>query len=341
MTVLMPVYNAEKFLKEAIDSVLSQTFKDFEFLIIDDGSTDRSVPIINSYKDKRIRFFRNSKNIGITETLNKGIMLADAKLIARMDSDDICHLDRLQKQYDFILANPDGALYTCWANEVDEDLNFLNVSYYNPNHFYHSLTFSCWIYHPTMIFRKDAVISIGKYTMPYSEDFELAWQLSRKYKIYHLPEILLEYRNSSQSLWQVTKKTEYKNSFINQVRRNIIYYIENSSEISLDDYKLEILSYYYDSSRRFNVQEILSALKLQAYVTNKMIEKENPNRDVPNIKSANEEKTDFIISLFLPSLPFIQGIHLLLFAGRVKKIPVYISKKIKIFIYQYIKRISY
>src|SRR6186713_3066927 len=103
LTVLMPVYNAERFLAAAIDSILNQSFTDFEFLIIDDCSSDNSVNIITSYKDPRILLYQNEKNLGISATLNKGIELASTDLVARMDSDDISYPDRLQKQVDFIV----------------------------------------------------------------------------------------------------------------------------------------------------------------------------------------------------------------------------------------------
>ena len=89
VTVLMPVYNAEEYLVEAIESVLNQTFRDFEFLIINDGSTDRSEKIIKTFTDERIRYIRNSKNLKIVQTLNKGLALAKGIYIARMDADDI------------------------------------------------------------------------------------------------------------------------------------------------------------------------------------------------------------------------------------------------------------
>src|SRR3990170_6879460 len=101
LTVLMPVYNAGNYLHEAIESILSQTFRDFEFLIIDDASTDSSVDIIESFQDPRIRLVKNDINMGITATLNKGIELSTTELIARMDADDISYVDRLQKQYEY------------------------------------------------------------------------------------------------------------------------------------------------------------------------------------------------------------------------------------------------
>ncbi len=102
VTVLMSVYNGEKYLREAIDSILNQTFKDFEFLIIDDGSTDSSADIIRSYTDFRIRLIQNEKNIGLTRSLNKGLKLAKGEYIARMDVDDISLPIRFEKQVSFL-----------------------------------------------------------------------------------------------------------------------------------------------------------------------------------------------------------------------------------------------
>src|SRR6187397_2012165 len=102
VTVLMSVYNAEKYLREAIDSILNQTYRNFEFIIINDASTDGSEAIINSYKDERIRLISNSQNLRLTASLNKGIDLAKGKYIARMDADDASLPERLQKQVTFM-----------------------------------------------------------------------------------------------------------------------------------------------------------------------------------------------------------------------------------------------
>src|SRR5215472_9201923 len=98
----MPVYNGEKHLREAIDSILSQTFRDFEFLIINDGSTDGSVEIIASYRDPRILLVHNEKNLGLIATLNRGMDLARGEYITRMDCDDISLPRRLEKQVAFM-----------------------------------------------------------------------------------------------------------------------------------------------------------------------------------------------------------------------------------------------
>ena len=102
ITVLMSVYNDELYLGEAIESILNQTFEDFEFFIINDGSTDLSGHIIRSYRDKRIKYKDNQENLGLAKSLNRGIKLAKGKYIARQDSNDISHSDRLRRQYDYM-----------------------------------------------------------------------------------------------------------------------------------------------------------------------------------------------------------------------------------------------
>src|SRR5690349_9241462 len=129
-TVLMPVYNGEKYLREAIDSILAQTLTDFEFLIIDDGSKDRSVDIIKSYADPRINLVKNEVNLGISKTLNRGIEIAAAEFIARMDADDISHPTRLQKQYDYLIKNPECALLSTWAKMITEKNEHIRTEKY-------------------------------------------------------------------------------------------------------------------------------------------------------------------------------------------------------------------
>jgi len=116
VTVLMPVYNGEKYLNEAIDSILNQTYTNFEFLIINDGSTDRSVEIIKGYNDSRIKLIHNKKNMGLVYTLNRGLALALGKYIVRMDADDISLPNRFKLQLDFMEINTEVAL--CSGNAM-------------------------------------------------------------------------------------------------------------------------------------------------------------------------------------------------------------------------------
>ncbi len=106
ISILMPAYNVEKYIGEAIDSMLNQTFKDFEFIIVDDASTDGTLSAVQKYTDPRVKIIRNEKNAKLAASLNKGLQIVRGKYIARMDADDISHPERLQKLYDFLEKNP-------------------------------------------------------------------------------------------------------------------------------------------------------------------------------------------------------------------------------------------
>lgn len=260
LTVLMPVYNAQKYLRQAIDSILNQTFTNFEFIIIDDGSADDSVSIVESYKDEKIRLVKNEKNIGITATLNRGIDLSAAPLIARMDADDISYPSRLQKQYDYFLSHPDCVLVSSWAREITEEGEPSAIMEFNSDYYYYMLNYECWIYHSSVMYKKNAVEQVGKYTVPYSEDFELWWQLSRRYKIYNIPEVLLDYRLSDTGQSRVTKFKETNDIQHNQVLRNIRYYTGKDFELSNNE--VEFLRYNLDPIlEEGKLKSLLKALK--------------------------------------------------------------------------------
>ena len=118
ISVLMSVFNGERYLIKAIDSILNQTFKDFEFIIIDDGSMDSSNAIIRSFDDPRVRLIENEKNIGLTKSLKKGIDLCRGEYIARMDGDDISLPERLKKQVEFMDHNRGVGISGTWKRSI-------------------------------------------------------------------------------------------------------------------------------------------------------------------------------------------------------------------------------
>jgi glycosyltransferase involved in cell wall biosynthesis len=314
ITVLMPVYNAERFLRQAIDSILAQSFKPFEFLIIDDGSTDRSAEIVESYRDPRIRFLRNGQNLGITQTLNKGISLASCELIARMDADDISHPQRLQKQFAYMKRNPNCALLSTWARVISEDGELIRLERYRSNFYYYNLTFECWIYHPTVMFCKSAVEKIGMYAMPYSEDYDLFWRMSTEYKIANLAEPLVDYRISSTSLNTVLRKKEYEIANEQNVLRNIRYYVGNDVAVSHES--LECLRHNFDPIlHQYSFRTVQDTLALLELVTGKILEKENINRDVKSIRRARYFKRRFMLNEIAKGLPLMAALELLLRTG--------------------------
>src|SRR4051794_15571169 len=157
ITVLMPVYNAAEYIRETIDSVLSQSFTDFEFLIINDGSTDQSEEIIKSYSDPRIRLINNEKNMRLIATLNKGIELAKGEYIARMDADDICLPTRLEKQYKVMEDNKDIALCGTGIKMMGKKF-FQPLVISNSNTIKNVMRAFNVFFHPTVMFRKSILI---------------------------------------------------------------------------------------------------------------------------------------------------------------------------------------
>ena len=125
LSVLMPVFNSELFVAEAIESILNQTFKDFEFLILDDASTDKSFEIIKDFgkRDSRIKVCQNEKNLGVVESRNKLINLSKGKYIAWLDSDDIAIKTRLEKQVNFLEEHPEIGMVGAWLIKSDKFCN--------------------------------------------------------------------------------------------------------------------------------------------------------------------------------------------------------------------------
>jgi glycosyltransferase involved in cell wall biosynthesis len=110
ISVLMPAYNTERFILRNLQSLLAQTFEDFELLVVDDGSTDRTMELVTALPDRRIRYFRNQQNLGIVGSLNRGFALARGTFIARIDADDLCHPTRFERQLKLLTAEPEVVL---------------------------------------------------------------------------------------------------------------------------------------------------------------------------------------------------------------------------------------
>jgi len=166
VTVLMPVYNGDKYLREAIDSILNQTLRDFELLVINDGSTDDSCKTIESYGDNRIRLVSNPGNLGLIATLNRGIGLAEGKYIARMDCDDICQPDRLARQMDYLDAHPACGVVAAKvimvsASGQDQGAWNDDVRFTSSSEIRQRLPRANCIAHPTVMARKDLFSRYG------------------------------------------------------------------------------------------------------------------------------------------------------------------------------------
>jgi glycosyltransferase involved in cell wall biosynthesis len=204
VSVLMAVCNGARFLREAIESVLYQTLTDFEFLIVDDGSTDNTRQIIQSYEDPRVRLVVNGKNLGLARSLNLGLSLARADLVARMDADDISEPQRLSRQVAFMQANPETGLGGSWYREIDEAGRIVSRCKLPCEHvaILWSLLFYCPIVHSAAIMRKSALERVGVYdeTLTYSMDYELWSRISNCMAVANLDEYLVRWRRHDCSM---------------------------------------------------------------------------------------------------------------------------------------------
>lgn len=204
VTVLMPVYNAEKYLAEAIESILHQTYQDFEFLIINDGSTDGSEDVILNYAevDSRINYVKNEHNIKLIATLNKGVKLAKGKYIVRMDADDISVPERIEKQVSFMESHPNvgvcGSYFTVFGEGIKDP--YVVTRPLGNETIKASLLFTNPLGHPNVIIRKSLMIDndIWYNSRFYRiEDWGLWTMLMNKCDFENIPESLLRYRRTS------------------------------------------------------------------------------------------------------------------------------------------------
>ena len=227
ITILMPVRNGEKYIKESIDSILKQTFTDFELLIMDDGSTDRTVERIERYTDERIRLIRRKHNF--IRDLNEGLELALGAYIARMDADDIMHTERLRIQLKRMKKNPNITVCGTWAKIFSDKGNERNVF-----HFGHEIICEPvlellkynMLLHPSVMVKKEFLFNhhIKYQNYPYVEDYKLWFDIAKAGGILFVePQELLMFRRSDTQV-TVTKKKEMSLGSI-RLRKEILLYL--------------------------------------------------------------------------------------------------------------------
>lgn len=246
VTVLMSVYNDEKFLRQSIESVLGQSFADFEFLIINDASTDSTPAILQEYarRDNRIRVIDNERNMGLTASLNKGLNSARGKYIARMDSDDISLKERLQRQVDFLGKHPEIGVLGSGAEIIDDDGN--TTSTFSPSTspavIRWRLLFGNCMLHSTVMFRKNIVLKAGGYPSDcfIAQDYDLWSRLMFNTDISQLPDILVRYRQNANAI-SIKNYDKQAETSIRVVQKNLTSFF--GIELSFDIVKALCDSY--------------------------------------------------------------------------------------------------
>lgn len=218
LSVIMPVFNGGKFLRDSMESILGQGFTDFEFIIVDDASTDDTPHILGEYArlDPRIRLLRNTSNRGVVFSLNRAIEKCVGTYVARMDCDDVSAPERFQRQIDFMDGNREVGLLGSAANIINEENKVIGmVTWAAPDaELRKALIKLCPFFHPSVMIRKEVFEAVGNYNQLFrhAEDYELWFRISRRFKLANLSEPLLNYRVLRKGSVGATRHREAKRS---------------------------------------------------------------------------------------------------------------------------------
>ena len=206
VSVVLAVFNGESHLSLALDSVLAQSFAEFELIIIDDGSHDATPDIIRRYSsDSRVRCIRNEQNLGLSRSLNIGIGAARGKYIARLDADDIAEPDRLRQQVEFLQNNYPTVLVGSWARHIDSNGAELSIHKLpsNDSELQWLLFFVCPFYHSAVMFDRSKVVeNVGLYNnkLSYSMDYEYWFRIASRFAVANINSVLISYRETDNSM---------------------------------------------------------------------------------------------------------------------------------------------
>lgn len=211
----MSVRNGKKFLQQALDSISNQSFKDWELIAVNDDSEDRTEEILESFRKKwfNVVIIKNEKKMGLTKSLNKGLKKCQGEFVARLDADDISIANRLEKQIDFMRANPDCAFCGSSAWYIDENGEKIGEKSMSESFtdIKNKLLFNNQFIHSSLFFRKDVLVQAGGYDESFltSQDYELVLRLLSKHRAGNLPEKLVCWRLSKKSLSWSGKRQEW------------------------------------------------------------------------------------------------------------------------------------
>lgn len=264
VSIVMPVYNAEPYLAEAINSILAQTWKDFELIVVDDGSTDRSMEIIRTFDDKRIRYVRNERNHGVAASRNRGVHLSRGEFVAQMDQDDIARPCRIAKQVSYLRKHPDIGM--CGGNIIKFFATSRILIRFLRNHEEIRVThlFHAGFAHPTVMSRRALLVENELFydeSCRNLEDYELWCKLVEKTKVANLDRVLLEYRSHSNQLSR--ENSEYFTKLLQKLHRRVL-------ERILPDLSEEELRLHFQISMFGDTNDIPSLLRVSTWM-NKLI----------------------------------------------------------------------
>lgn len=213
VSVLMSVYNDESYVQNAIDSILDQTFEEFEFIVVDDGSTDATRDVIDTYSDDRIRLVENESNIGLTRSLNRALDYARGRYVARQDADDISRMDRLERQVSYLNRHPNVAMVGSGAVLVDESGNTLNRRITLTHPTLDDILRKNRFVHGSVVVRRDVLNEVDGYDEFFEtvQDYDLWLRIANRHPVRNIPAPLYRLRVHNESI------------YISQLEQSLLY----------------------------------------------------------------------------------------------------------------------
>jgi glycosyltransferase involved in cell wall biosynthesis len=261
ITVFMAVFNGARYIKQAISSVLAQSFTDFELLIVNDGSTDNTLEIIAEFKDSRIRLLHNDGNKGLTYSRNHGLKEAKGKYFAILDSDDIAMPGRLALQFNFMNDNPNVAICGGQAKFIDDDGKEIK-EYLAPvgNNLSYQLAIYNILINSSLMMKTDVMREVGGYReMSPAEDYDLSFRIGLKHQIANLSDQLVAYREHASNTSRV--QTEK----LNNALRRIVTHIHTNLNVQTDQHLIDVHHHFITSNFApidlHHFEELLKKLK--------------------------------------------------------------------------------
>lgn len=252
VSVILPVYNAEDFLKDAVESILTQSYPDFELIAIDDRSTDDSLGILRSFDDPRLAVLQNPVNQGVAKTLNRGLTAAQGAFVARMDADDISLPHRLADQMAFMASHPSVAVCGTWVEVFGRAVPVLENNVLKdpggPEEIRSSFLFNCVLKHPSVMMRRE-VLDRERYrydeAVDRAEDYALWVRIAKKYDLANLERVCLRYRLHTRKVSLTHKARNFEQADL--IRRGLL------EEMGLSPTEDE-LALHHEISRRFRTE---------------------------------------------------------------------------------------
>jgi glycosyltransferase involved in cell wall biosynthesis len=259
ISVIMPLYNAGKYLKDSVESILYQSYTKFELLIIDDASRDESIEILKELDDPRIIIHQNDSNMGNAWCRNFAVQKARGTYIAFMDSDDISHKDRLEKQYRFLQNNPEIGITGSFIEVFNENKSYTRVFPVNPVFIKAFIFCKNPLAQPSVMIRKEILLKHRLRHIIYFEDYHLWYQASKHIKISNIPEVLLRYRfseNAVKNRHRMIKDHSVRILFLHKLRKLDVHIQENEFEIFADFMRGKKISLSSGSQYRYFTKKL-------------------------------------------------------------------------------------